>query len=92
MMKLELTSQFKKDYAKIKKRGLDVKKLEAILNLLLNDQALPPKYRDHALVNSRNYKNMRECHIQPDWLLIYYVKDNGIVLVAVRTGTHSDLF
>ena len=92
MMKLELTSQFKKDYAKIKKRGLDVKKLEAILNLLLNNQALPQKYRDHALVNSRNYKNMRECHIQPDWLLIYYVKDNGIVLVAVRTGTHSDLF
>ena len=52
----------------------------------------PAEYRDHALTNSRNYKGMRECHIQPDWLLVYRIRHEILVLQLIRTGTHSDLF
>ena len=55
-------------------------------------QPLPESYRDHALTNSRNYKNVRECHIEPDWLLIYSVQRDALVLKLIRTGSYSDLF
>jgi len=63
-----------------------------VISMLANEQPLPEKYKDHALENSRNYRNVRECHIRPDWLLIYKVYDERLVLELIRTGTHSDLF
>ena len=92
MLKPEFTGQFKRDYKLAVKRGCKPEKLEAVIRLLCNEEPLPESYRDHALVNSGNYKNMRECHIQPDWLLIYQIKQNVLVLQLIRTGTHSDLF
>ena len=60
--------------------------------LLCNQVILPEIYRDHALTNSRNYKDVRECHIEPDWLLVYRVIKQELILELIRTGTHSDLF
>ena len=68
------------------------KKLEEVISLLCSETPLPEKYRDHALVNSRDYKGMRECHIQPDWLLVYKVVQETLILKLIRTGSHSDLF
>ena len=90
MLKPEFTGQFKKDYKLAVKRGCDPQKLSAVVELLCEEKPLPSAYRDHALTNSRNYKDMRECHIQPDWLLIYYQTDTELYLY--RTGTHADLF
>ena len=90
MLKPEFTGQFKKDYKLAVKRGCDPQKLSAVVELLCEEKTLPPVYRDHALTNSRKYKDMRECHIQPDWLLIYYQTDTELYLY--RTGTHADLF
>ena len=92
MLKIEFTGQFKKDYKLAIKRGCDIQELTKIITLLANEQPLPEKNRDHALQNSRNYKNVRECHIKPDWLLIYKVYADRLVLELIRTGTHSDLF
>ena len=60
--------------------------------MLCNEQPLPERYRDHALINSRQYKDVRECHIQPDWLLIYRIVRDRLILKLIRTGSHSDLF
>ena len=92
MLKVEFTEQFKRDYKLAVKRGFDPKELEQVVSLLINEQPLPVKYRDHALTNSRDFKDMRECHIQPDWLLIYKVVKETLILRLIRTGTHSDLF
>lgn len=92
MLKVEFTGQFKRDYKLALKRGCDRRKLEEVITLLCNEQPLPEKYRDHALTNSRNYVDMRECHIEPDWLLVYKVDRDVLVLKLIRTGTHSDLF
>lgn len=87
---LKITRQYEKDVKLAKKRGLNVKKLIDVVGLLVNDKELPILCRDHALVG--NYQGYRECHISPDWLLIYE-KDIEIKLVTlVRTGSHSDLF
>ena len=91
MLKPEFTGQFKKDYKLAIKRGCDPKKLEEVLLLLCSEQPLPAAYRDHDLVNSRNYKNMRECHITPDWLLVYQIVKDRLILKLIRTGSHSDL-
>ena len=88
MLKPEFTGQFKRDYRLAIKRGFNPKKLEEVIILL----PLPESYRDHALTNSRNYKNVRECHIEPDWLLIYSVQRDALVLKLIRTGSYSDLF
>lgn len=90
MLKPEFTAQFKKDYKAAVKRGCDVKKLEKVIGLLVAEKKLPVSYHDHSLENSRNYVSMRECHIQPDWLLIYKVVDDRLVLKLIRTGMHSD--
>ena len=92
MLKVEFTEQFKRDYKLAVKRGFDPKELEQVVSLLINEQPLPVKYRDHALTNSRDFKDMRECHIQPDWLLIYKVVKETLILRLIRTGIHSDLF
>ena len=90
MRKLVATAQFRKDYKRIKKRGYDLTLLERVIDRLLHDEVLEPKYRDHAL--SGRMTAYRECHIQPDWLFIYRMEDDCMVLVAQRTGKHSDLF
>ena len=90
MLQLETTRQFRKDYKRVKKRGYDISLLENVIQTLLEEKTLSEKYRDHTLVG--NYAGFRECHILPDWLLIYAVKQDTLVLTTSRTGTHSDLF
>ncbi|MCL2807683.1 MAG: type II toxin-antitoxin system YafQ family toxin [Coriobacteriia bacterium] len=90
MRKLIITSKFKKDAARAKKRGLNTSKLDEIIKNLLKDEELPAKHLDHML--SGEYSGHRECHIEPDWLLIYLKSGDGLFLTAVRTGSHSDLF
>ena len=89
MLKPEFTGQFKKDYKRAVKRGGKPEKLEEVITLLCEEKPLPEKFRDHQLQNSRNYK---ECHIEPDWLLIYRIEAERLILELIRTGTHSDLF
>lgn len=87
---LKYTGKFKKDIKLAKKRGLNIEVLFDIVNLIANDIKLPEKNKDHELLG--NYVGSRECHIQPDWLLIYE-KDTEIKLLSlIRTGSHSDLF
>ena len=90
MLELAVTNQFKKDLKRIRKQGKDLNLLENVLQLLLEEQVLDIKYRDHALTG--NYIGFRECHIQPDWLLVYMINHEKLILTASRTGTHSDLF
>lgn len=92
MTKYEIkhTTQFKKDYKLAKRRGLNLSLLKDVILKLANGEPLAPRYRDHAL--SGNWSGHRECHIQPDWLLIYRIEDGILVLTLSRTGTHSDLF
>ena len=92
MVKPEFSGHCKPDYKLAVKRGYDTKKLLTGMTPQSAEQPLPPEYRDHALTNSRNYKGMRECHIQPDWLLVYRIRHEILVLQLIRTGTHSDLF
>ncbi len=82
------TSQFKRDVKRMKQRGKDLGKLKKVLQVLVRGEKLASKYRDHVLVGQ--YKGTRECHIEPDWLLIYELAESEIVLI--RTGSHSDLF
>ncbi len=87
---IAITEQFKRDYKLTKKRGLRLEALAEAVTLLANGEALPEKNRDHAL--SGDYEGFRECHIASDWLLIYRIEDDVLVLVLSRTGSHSDLF
>lgn len=89
-LKLVPTSQFKKDYKKAQKRGLDMSELQRVLDLLCAEEPLEEHYRDQALADG--YAGFRECHIRPDWLLVYAIDKGRLLLVASRTGTHSDLF
>lgn len=84
------TSQFKKDYKQAIKRGLKIKLLEDVITSLAMGEALPEKNKDHTLTG--NWVGHRECHIQPDWLLVYRIEEDVLVLTLTRTGTHSDLF
>ncbi len=88
MLLLKTTSRFLKDLKLAKKRGYDLDKLEAIVDLLQAQQSLPPKNKDHTLTGEWNHH--RECHIQPDWLLIYRIEATFLILEL--TGTHADLF
>ncbi len=89
-MTLEIyqTSRFKKDIRKLRRQGKDLSRLMTVIELLEQDRTLPVKYRDHPL--SGNWINRRECHIQPDWLLIYHI--DGNILTLERSGSHSELF
>jgi len=88
VLKIITTKQFEKDVKTSKKRGKNTLKLREIMTVLLNQEKLPLKNRDHLLTG--NYANRRECHIEPDWLLIYKLESDCIIFE--RTGTHSDLF
>jgi hypothetical protein len=90
MRKIRYHRLFKKDYKRIKKRGYNLKLLEAVLLLLVKGELLPKEYCDHSLMG--NYAGVRECHINSDWLLVYKMDDNGLTVIAMRTGSHSDLF
>lgn len=87
--KLAVTNSFKKDYKKIVKRGYDIELLNDIVEMLLEAKELPVKNKDHALTGSWN--GFRECHIEPDWLLVYEIIGDKLILSLTRTGTHSDL-
>ena len=87
---LKHTTKFKKDYKLAKKRGLDMTLLEYIIDELLQGHTLDAKYLDHPLHG--DYEGFNECHIQPNWLLIYGKDEDNLILTAVRTGTHSDVF
>ena len=89
-LKLVPTSQFKRDYKRMKKRGLNMNELQVVLDKLCTEKPLEERHRDHALVG--RYIGYRECHIRPDWLLVYAIDKDKLILVASRTGTHSDLF
>jgi mRNA interferase YafQ len=88
MFELLRTSQFKRDVKRAKKRGKDTDRLKTVIALLAQGRTLPAKYKDHQLKGV--YKDCRECHLDPDWLLIYRIEAN--VLQLVRTGMHTDLF
>lgn len=90
MLDLVTTTQFRKDLKRIRKRGYDLSKLDDILQTLQREVPLPEKHRDHALTG--DYIGFRECHVEPDWLLIYAIDHGQLILTASRTGTHSDLF
>ena len=86
MLTLKTTTQFRKDYKLAKKRGYNLDLLNQVLNLLLNEEPLETKHHDHAL--TENYTGFRECHIQPDWLLIYMVNDTELILTAAQLSVH----
>ena len=90
MLTLKTTTKFRKDYKRMKKQGKNMALLEAVIDSLLDEQQLDEKHLDHPLAG--NYIGFRECHIQPDWLLIYTIDHGQLILTAARTGTHSDLF
>ncbi|SKC45437.1 mRNA interferase YafQ [[Eubacterium] yurii] len=90
MLELVTTSAFRKDLKIAKKRGYNLSLIELVIDELLKENTLAPKYKDHALIG--NYTGFRECHISPDWLLIYSIDKSKLILTASRTGTHSDLF
>ncbi len=85
-----ITSIFKKDLKLAKRRGYDLSLLNNIVDTLAAGKSLDERYKDHSLIG--NYKGCRECHITPDWLLIYEISENELILYLTRTGTHSDLF
>jgi len=89
MRTIRYSAQFKKDYKRCVKRGLPLAKLAEVLDYLVKGDALPPQYRDHQLIGT--YYGHRECHIAPNWLLIYLIKDDELTVTAVRTGSHADL-
>lgn len=87
---VKFTTQFKKDLKLVKKQNKDIEKLFAVVKLLANGEKLDFKYKDHDL--SGNYKGTRECHIEPDWLLVYEYQNDVLVLMLYRLGSHSELF
>ena len=89
-LQVEWTAQFKKDYKNAMKRNFDIESLDNTIRLLANCEPLPENLKDHALKG--NLSGFRECHIAPDWLLIYAVRKNILTLTLFRTGSHSDLF
>ncbi|MFQ5709922.1 MAG: type II toxin-antitoxin system YafQ family toxin [bacterium] len=88
MLRPAFTKQFERDLKKALKRGKDKQRIKFVITRLINEEELEPKYKEHKLVGQ--YKGRRECHIEPDWLLIYKIE--GQEIIFERTGTHSDLF
>ena len=87
---VKTTSQFKKEFKLAMKRGLNIDRLETVIATLALEEPLPDKNKDHALTG--NWIGHRECHILPDWLLIYRIEEEVLILILARSGTHSDLF
>lgn len=87
--KVKFTSAFKKSYKLMKKRGMDISLLDNVVDNLRQGKVLAEKYRDHALQGK--FKGFRECHIKPDWLLVYLIEDDILTLTLVETGSHADV-
>ena len=90
MLSLKTTTRFRKDYKRLKKQGKDMILLQNVIDDLLAEKVLDKKYKDHALAG--DYVGFRECHILPDWLLIYLIDQGQLLLTVTRTGSHSELF
>ena len=90
--KILYTSQFKKQIKKFVRQNRKLNGLLEIINKLANFEKLDPKHRDHNLIDDKTYKSCRECHISPDWILIYKYLEDKLILLLVATGSHSDLF
>ena len=90
MYTVKSTAKFQRDLKRIEKRGYDIDTLKEVVRKLAAGESLDKKYRDHSLKGK--YKGRRECHIAPDWLLLYEYSDRTLILLLLRTGTHSDLF
>ena len=90
MLKIRAGIAFKKDYKRLKKRHYDLNALAKVIDLLASEKPLPAEYRDHMLLG--NYAGCHECHIGPDWLLVYEIQKEELLLLLTRTGTHSDIF
>lgn len=90
MLEISVTNQYLKDLKMAKKRGLDIQKLNEVVRLIVEEIPHPPQYKDHKLVG--DFVGCRECHVQPDWLLVYSVDKVVSILCLIRTGSHSDLF
>jgi len=90
--KVDYTSIFSKQYKKILKQDKDIEKLDKVIEILANGKELDYKYRNHKLINNRKYKECYECHIEPDWLLIYKYDHDKLILLLFSTGSHSELF
>ena len=89
---VDYTSEFKKAYKKIKKQGKNIDKLKKIIEMIACGEELELKYREHKLLDNKKFKDYRECHIEPDWLLIYRIDNDNLILLLVDTGSHSELF
>ena len=87
---IKFTNQFKKDLKLAKKQNKDLNKLYEVISILADGGTLDARYRDHDL--SGNYKGTRECHVEPDWLLVYEIRNEVLVLMLYRLGTHAELF
>ncbi len=90
MLTIRYEASFKRDYKRIKRRGYDLYLMEEVIDLLIQQRPLPERYKDHGLIG--DYAGCRECHITPDWLLVYQISQDKLILILTRTGTHSDLF
>ena len=90
MYDVKFTTAYKKSYKLMKKRGLDISALDDVVDLLRQGKQLDEKYRDYGLTG--NFVGFRECHIRPDWLLVYFIENDVLTLTLVDTGTHADLF
>lgn len=90
--KIEYTSKFKKQLKKVVKQNKDINELLEVILKLANLEELEPKYKNHQLINDNTYKDCNECHIRPDWLLVYKYIEDRLVILLFATGTHNDLF
>ena len=92
MLKIYRTASFRKDFKRVLKQGKNSEEFEEVVAILAEGKPLPKKYKDQPLTDSKYYKNQRECHIEPDWFLIYEIKKDELILFLTRTGSHSELF
>lgn len=89
--KIKYSKEFKKSIKKLTKQGKNIDKLLEVAEMLSNKQQLDQKYKDHALYNDKRFKDCRDCHIEPDWILIYKYLEDEIILLLVNTGSHSEV-
>lgn len=89
---VDFTKNFKKEYKRVMKQGKDISKLNIVISKIASGEILEEKYKDHKLYDNKKFKNCRECHIEPDWLLVYKIDDMRLILLLVETGSHSELF
>ena len=89
--KIDYTTKFKQELKKVIKQGKDIKILLEVITKLANHEELEPKFKNHNLINNKTYRDCSECHLKPDWLLIYKYIDNNLVLVLISTGSHSEI-